>query len=327
MSDPRLKSLSHWVSAQFDGDNLKLEPASSDASFRRYFRVQPEPEKTLIVMDAPPEHEDNPAFVKVAALLEQASIHAPKVLAKNMEQGFLLLTDLGTTTYLAADQSDAAGSDVRYQAAVHALLKMQQNCSAQTLPSYDAKLLDFEMALFRDWLLLKHLGLKLSNVEEEILAQQFSFLRESALQQPQVFVHRDYHSRNLMDCGADSPGILDFQDAVKGPVTYDLVSLLRDCYRRWPDAQVNAWFDLWYNGATDLGLLNDASRAQVRQWFDWMGVQRHIKASGIFARLNHRDGKSNYLNDIPLTVSYIREIAGRYEALQPMLPILDRTPW
>lgn len=327
MSDARYNALKHWLSTLDGVDGVQLQPASSDASFRRYFRLQVSDGKTVIAMDAPPEHEDNAAFIHVASLLADAQVNVPEILAQNLHQGFLLLGDLGQTTYLAAMQASSdeqSWGREHYPLAIDALLNIQQ-CKADSLPKYDEALLNFEMELFRDWLLQRHLGLKLSDSDNAILDSQFSLLRQNALEQPQCFVHRDYHSRNLMD--APTPGILDFQDAVIGAVTYDLVSLLRDCYVQWPQSQVDEWFDHWFDQAIEKAVFEKIERSEMRRWFDFMGVQRHLKASGIFARLNHRDGKSGYLKDIPLTVGYIRQVAQQYEALLPLLKILDKTPW
>jgi|JFJP01.1.fsa_nt_gi N-acetylmuramate 1-kinase len=296
----RLQLLHQWLQQQTHRD-AELIPITNDASFRRYFRV------TLnnvphVVMDAPPEKEDCHPFVAIAQKLRNSGLNAPKVLASDLQQGFLLLTDLGSQLYLPLlNQSDA---DKLYRDAIAALVIMQERTPTDNIPLYDAKLLHTEMRLFTDWLLAKHLNLQLSDQENLQLTACFDLLARNALSQPQTFVHRDYHSRNLMYVPTHNPGILDFQDAVKGAITYDLVSLLRDCYIAGSPAQVYEWANYYYQLATQAGILQ-TNESQFLQWFDRMGVQRHLKASGIFARLWHRDGKAGYLPDVPRTLRYI----------------------
>ena len=305
--DPRLDLLHHWLERDLGWQDLRLAPASADASFRRYFRVAGRDRETVIAMDAPPGKEDVEPYLKVAGMLADIGVHAPRVLARNATDGFLLLTDLGSLTYLAelAARPDRAGG--LYADAIGALVRIQAGGAthAPDLPPYDERLLRFEMSLFTDWLLGRHLSLALSAAESAALVTAFDALVANALGQPRVFVHRDYHSRNLMVCAADNPGILDFQDAVHGPLTYDLVSLLRDCYVEWPQDQVVGWALDFRRRAMAAGLPAGDDEAQFLRWFDLMGIQRHLKASGIFARLWHRDGKPGYLPDVPRTLGYV----------------------
>ncbi|MCW8919440.1 MAG: phosphotransferase [Gammaproteobacteria bacterium] len=308
----RLEQLRHWLSAELRLPDYELAPASADASFRRYFRVSFDGE-SRIAMDAPPQQEESRPFVEVGELLARSGLHVPQILAHDLEQGFLLLSDLGSRPYL--DALDDRTVDRLYGDALGALAVMQACVPADDLPPYDEVLLQREMALFPEWFLTTHLGLDLSEAEQQLLADTFDLLVQSALAQPQAFVHRDYHSRNLMVC-PHNPGILDFQDAVRGPITYDLVSLLRDCYIAWPREQVEAWVQGYHDIALDHGIIRAPMSAQFLRWFDLMGVQRHLKAIGIFARLNHRDGKPGYLKDIPRTLGYVEEVSARYPELQ-----------
>ena len=313
--DPRLDLLRRWLEHELGWRDAGLAPASADASFRRYFRVT-RPDGTYVAMDAPPDKEDVAPYLRVAAMLGDIGVHAPRVLARNAADGFLLLTDLGSTTYLT-ELADRGRAPALYADAIAALARIQVRggAHASSLPPYDAKLLRFEMSLFPDWLLRRHLNLVLDEAETRELAAAFDRLVENALAQPRVFVHRDYHSRNLMVCPGDNPGILDFQDAVHGPLTYDLVSLLRDCYVAWPEDRVFAWALDFRRQASTAGLDAGADEAQFLRWFDLMGVQRHLKASGIFARLWHRDGKPGYLPDVPRTLEYIVQACARHADL------------
>lgn len=303
--DQRLDLLCSWLEQDLGWQDFRLAPASADASFRRYFRVTRAGE-TFVVMDAPPGHEDVAPYLRVAAMLAQIGVHAPAVLERNDLQGFVLLADLGSTTYLAA-LADRTRAGVLYRDALSALTRIQSRGAAyaEQLPPYDERLLRFEMSLFTDWLLGRHLQLELSPAEWADLRSVLDGLVSNALEQPRVFVHRDYHSRNLMVCADRNPGILDFQDAVRGPLTYDLVSLLRDCYLEWPLEQVREWALEQRDMAAASGVAVGADPAQFLRWFDLMGVQRHLKASGIFARLWHRDGKPGYLPDVPRTLGYV----------------------
>ncbi len=317
----REQLLREWLEAVLPAPLIRMAPASSDASFRRYFRVWYDGQ-TRVVMDAPPDKEDCRPFVAMAQALRELGLNAPEVLASNLDQGLLLLTDLGSRQYLAElDERSVPGL---YDDALAALARLQMggDPGSALLPPYDSALLLREMELFRDWFLGQLLGLDLSEDEHHTLDHTFALLADNALEQPRVWVHRDYHSRNLMITDPDNPGILDFQDAVVGAVTYDLVSLLRDCYVAWPRSQVEAWA-LDHRArlrAMGMGGLDDAG--QFLRWFDLMGAQRHLKAIGIFARLNLRDGKPGYLGDIPRTLGYVLDVAGRYSELARLHDLL-----
>lgn len=317
----RLELLKRWLDNELEFTDYTLAPASSDASFRRYFRVVHDG-ASFIVMDAPPEKEDSRPFIQVARQLVDAGLNAPEVLDEDLGQGFLLLSDLGSRPYLG--ELNEASVERLYGDALGALATLQ-TCACDSLPPYDRALLLREMELFREWLVGKHLGIALDATQNAMLDAAFGLLADNALAQPQVFVHRDYHSRNLMVTARNNPGILDFQDAVCGPVTYDLVSLLRDCYIAWPRTRVEDWALGYQELALQTGILREEHEdpAQFLRWFDLMGVQRHLKASGIFARLNHRDGKPGYLGDIPRTLGYITDMAGRHPALAPLCDFVE----
>lgn len=319
----RSSALRSWIKNIPGLEGAKIAPASSDASFRRYFRLQLPNGGSRIVMDAPPEHEDCKPFIKVARLLEQAGLNAPVCADFDEKNGFLLLSDLGSETYLARLKTDVAFAEQAYPAALDALVTLQAAGTplATDYPKYNHALLQQEMALFRDWLLGEHLRLHLDSEEQATLQHQFDLLAESALAQPVVLVHRDYHSRNLMTSESGVPGILDFQDAVLGPITYDAVSLLRDCYISWPDRQIYGWLRNYFERLREAGLVKTDFEKFAR-WFDLMGVQRHLKASGIFCRLLHRDGKDGYMADIPLTLTYIARVTSRYREMRPLHDLL-----
>ncbi|MGB6056522.1 MAG: phosphotransferase [Burkholderiaceae bacterium] len=325
-TDVRLLQLRDWLAA-LPAAQLRLDtlrPASADASFRRYFRLDTEDGGTLIAMDAPPPQEDVRPFLKVAALLADTGVSVPRVLAEDAAQGFLLLTDLGSTTYLQQLNPDSAHR--LYLDAIDALVQMQMHSRPGVLPEYDRTLLSRELALFPDWYVGKHLGLTLDAPQTQQLQQVFDALLANNLAQPQVYVHRDYHSRNLMVLAGDhagNPGILDFQDAVYGPITYDLVSLLRDAYIRWDEEMVLDWAIRYWERARRAGLPVNPDIDAFYRDFEFMGLQRHLKVLGIFARLYHRDGKDAYLKDMPLVMEYTRKTAQRYGALQPLLRLLD----
>jgi len=322
-SDERLQQLHSWLNDCLAISDYQLQPASGDASFRRYFRLSHNGHSD-IVMDAPPEREDSQPFVDISKALINLGLNAPEVIEQDLEQGFLILTDLGQQQYL--DVLNENNADKLYGDAMQALLSLQAGGEAEyAFPDYDRKLLMTEMELFRNWLLDQHLGMVLSETEHACLDEVFNLLAESALQQPQVAVHRDYHSRNLMLCDTHNPGILDFQDAVKGAVTYDLVSLLRDCYIAWPQVKVEAWVAGYHEQAVQAGILPEENEAQFIRWFDLMGVQRHLKAAGIFARLNHRDGKSGYMKDIPRTLDYVLQVSNKYSELQGLGKLVEKT--
>jgi len=321
--DLRQKELTEWAAKALNQTNLSLEVVSGDASFRRYFRAEVEGE-TWIAMDAPPEKEDSSSFVAIALYWLSQGIQVPTIHHYDLELGFLLLNDFGDNILLASLFSEApkaepkiASGDYYYGLAMHTLIEIQaiNPDSNYTLPLYDAELLQREMALFPDWLLEKKLGLTLSTNERSMLIQSFNILTESALAQPQVPVHRDYHARNLMVLKDDSLGVIDFQDAVLGPVTYDLVSLLRDCYIVWPDEKVEQWCQQYYALLQAQGRLS-FDWTQFKAWFDFMGLQRHLKAAGIFARLSLRDGKHGYLDDIPRTVDYLARVSRSHPSLK-----------
>ena len=313
--DPRLALLRHWLEDGLGWHEADLAAASADASFRRYFRVT-RPQGSCIAMDAPPDKENVEPYLAVAGMLAEIGVNAPRVLARNAGDGFLLLTDLGSVTYLT-ELADRRRAGALYADAIAALVRIQARGAghATRLPPYDEKLLRFEMSLFTDWLLGRHLGLVLGEAETSSLAAAFDLLVANALAQPRVFVHRDYHSRNLMVCEGENPGILDFQDAVHGPLTYDLVSLLRDCYIDWPQVLVVEWALEFRQQAAAAGLDAGADDGQFLRWLDLMGIQRHLKASGIFARLWHRDGKSGYLPDVPRTLGYVEQACARHADL------------
>ena len=318
-TDVRLELLTQWVKSYPGLDKADISVASADASFRRYFRVS-HAEGSMIVMDAPPEQEDVSPFIDITQRLEAANLRAPHIHASDLQQGFLLLDDLGRQDFLRGLNSDSV--DELYGDALLALLKIQV-ADTQGLPIYNKKLLASELSLFQDWYLGVHLGIELSQDQREQLSKVFSALIDNALEQPQVFVHRDYHSRNLMITAENNPGIIDYQDAVFGPITYDLVSLLRDCYISWPTGQVKTWALHYRDQAVANELLPPTQDQQFLRWFDLMGIQRHLKAIGIFSRLDHRDGKSGYLNDIPRTLNYVLENAPCYGETKPLLELLN----
>lgn len=332
-SDSRLLQLEQWLAGLFGARDFEVTTASADASFRRYFRVSRQGQ-TWIAMDAPPGKEDMGPYIRVSAMLVEVGVNAPKVLHRDEANGFLLNTDLGSQTYLAALD---AGADAEwlYREAIDALVAIQAGARqhAAQLPPYDDALLRREMGLFPEWFCEKHLGLQLSAAELEGIASTFDTLVAEVLQQPRVFVHRDYHSRNLMVTDGVShargghganPGILDFQDAVLGPVTYDLVSLLRDSYVQWPIERIHAWIEYFRATAQRSGVDVGTNAAQFQRWFDLMGLQRQLKVLGIFARLYHRDGKSGYLKDLPRTLSYVRQVVKNYSDLEFLATFIEQ---
>lgn len=333
-SDLRRQQLEHWLASLFGARDFTVTTASADASFRRYFRVSRQGQ-TWIAMDAPPGKEDMGPYIRVSAMLVDVGVNAPKVLHRDDTNGFLLNTDLGSRTYLT-DLDAGADAERLYHDAIDALVAIQARAAthhAAQLPPYDDALLRREMGLFPEWFCIKHLGLQLSETEVIGLANTFDTLVAEALQQPRVFVHRDYHSRNLMvtdgvshDEGGHgaNPGILDFQDAVLGPVTYDLVSLLRDSYVAWPIERIHAWIKYFRDVGQRSGVDVGANPAQFQRWFDLMGVQRQLKVLGIFARLYHRDGKSGYLKDLPRTLSYVRQVTKNYSDLDFLTSFIEQ---
>jgi aminoglycoside/choline kinase family phosphotransferase len=320
--DKRFEALKEWTGRVLGAGAFDIRPASADASFRRYFRIT-QGQRRLIVMDAPPDKGGMRSYITIARHFHALGLNVPEVLEQDHERGFLLVTDLGEQLY----QGNLNEQTVErlYGDALGALIVLQAGTSTTTdkfLPDYDETLLLREMEIFREWYLGRHLGLRLSAGQNRVLDEVFTQLARSALAQPRVWVHRDYHSRNLMATRLNNPGILDFQDAVLGPVTYDLVSLLRDCYISWPRERVEDWVKGYHELALQSGIPAGEDDARFLRWFDLMGVQRHLKASGIFARLNHRDGKPGYLADIPRTLGYVHEVSARYPELQPLQALL-----
>lgn len=362
----RLQKLTGWLHGQFPDRPFTLAPASADASFRRYFRISftGRDDGTLIAMDAPPEHEDCRPFLHVAKLFEHAGAHVPHVHAQDLGLGFLLLSDLGNTTYLQA--LNAGTAQRLYGAATDALINIQLASKENVLPPYDEALLRRELNLFPEWYIARHLGITLDDKQSAGLEECFRRILRNNLAQPRVYVHRDYHSRNLMyiespllnppphktplsnslpqaeeeanekwgkqaireaDARKDSflisPGILDFQDAVYGPITYDLASLFKDAYIHWEEADIMDWLIRYWEKARKTGLPVREDFGEFYRDYEWMGVQRHIKVLGIFARLYHRDGKDGYLKDMPLVMSYLRAACERYIDLKPLMNLLD----
>ena len=314
-SQDRISLLTQWLNSLAEGNFSAPLPASADASFRRYFRVHDAAANTSrIVMDAPPDKEDCSAFIHVTQLLRGVEVNAPAILAQDLATGFLLLEDLGSEPYLGL--LDDHSAERLYADAISAVIKMQG--INNHLPEYSDQRLQDEMALFESWYLNRHLDVTLNAAQQDTLAQCFKLLIDNATQQPQVFVHRDYHSRNLMRTSSNNPGVIDYQDAVIGPVTYDLVSLFKDCYIEWPRPRVEAWLKN-YLAASQLNVDFDT----LLRWFDLMGVQRHLKVLGIFARLNYRDGKAQYLDDLPLTLKYVVDACAQYTELKPLHELLQ----
>jgi len=322
--DDRLAALTRWVGELVGEPAPAIAPASADASFRRYFRATPRApwrgRPTLIAMDAPPPMEDCRPFVHVAGLLAAAGVNAPAVLAQDLERGFLLLSDLGTTTYLAALDERSAHS--LYVDAIDALIRFQRSSRDGELAPYDEALLARELALYPDWYVARHRGVALAPAQRAVLDDAFARILANNLAQPRVFVHRDYHSRNLM-VSTPNPGVLDFQDAVFGPITYDLVSLLRDAYIAWDEERQIDWAVRYWERARKAGLPVDPDFGAFWRDFEWMGVQRQLKVLGIFARLAHRDGKLGYLDDMPRVATYLRGACARYRELGPLLALVD----
>ena len=341
----RQQQINQWLTSLFPNENFTLAPASADASFRRYFRAT-FMDKSLIVMDAPPEHEDCKPFLHVGKLFENAGVHVPHVHAQDLAQGFLLLSDMGASTYLQTLNQDNASQ--LYESATDALIKIQLSSRENELPLYDEALLRRELNLFPEWYLAKHLGVTLTKKQSDDLEKVFQRILANNLAQPRVYVHRDYHSRNLMlsepnwqarfphlnplpQAGEEakekgnlltSPGILDFQDAVYGPITYDLASLFKDAYIKWDEELIIDWLIRYWENARKAGLPVRADFGDFYRDYELMGVQRHIKVLGIFARLYHRDGKEGYLKDMPLVTGYLRRACERYIDLKPLLNLL-----
>ncbi|MDO8826563.1 aminoglycoside phosphotransferase family protein [Methylophaga sp.] len=318
--DIRFQQLQQWLQSFVTDQNYSLTPASSDASFRRYFRLE-QLGGSYIIMDSPPEHEDNHAFIKVARLLEQYGLNVPHIYQQDLQRGFLILSDLGSVPYLS--MLSATTADELYKNAINSLITLQKiPCENQPLPKYDSALLQREMQLFGEWFLQKHLQL----TPPDWLTATYDLLIDNALSQPQVLVHRDFHSRNLMYLPGQAPGVIDFQDAVIGAISYDLVSLLRDVYIQWSPSQQKQWVEYYIEQAQQHGLLSAEQAEHFPRWFDLMGLQRHLKILGIFCRLNYRDNKPNYMNNLALTLNYVYQVCEQYPELQNLYQYLIEQP-
>jgi N-acetylmuramate 1-kinase len=325
--DQRLVQLNTWLGTLALVQPESRRPASADASFRRYFRLDVVPElraklgDTLIAMDAPPERENVPAFIHVQGLLLEAGVTVPAIVAEDVANGFLLLSDLGSTTYLQRLTVDNA--PFMYSDAVDALIKFQLHSEPGKLPEYDRAFIERELNLFPEWFIGKHLGITMTDAQKAQLDAVFEAIISTCLAQQQVFMHRDFHSRNLMFLEHGNPGVLDFQDAVFGPVTYDLASLLRDAYVQWDEEIVLDWVVRYWQRAKQVGLPVNPDIDSFYRDFEFMALQRHLKILGIFCRLNYRDGKANYLGDLPTVTDYVRKTANRYTVLKPLVRLLD----
>jgi aminoglycoside/choline kinase family phosphotransferase len=327
-ADERADALSDWLTAMLGTRDYALAPASEDASFRRYFRVTltaPYPPSgdapTLIVMDAPPPREHCAPFVRIAALLADAGVHAPAVLAQDLDRGFLLLTDLGRTTYLQA-LNDGNANDL-FSDALDALVHWQLATREGVLPPYDETLLRRELELFPEWYVGRHLGQSLTEAERRALSTLFDRIIAANLAQSTVFVHRDFMPRNLMRT-TPNPGVLDFQDAVIGPISYDVACLFKDAFISWAEERVLDWTIRYWERARRAGLPVPTDFSEFWRDVEWMGLQRHLKVLGIFARIRHRDGKPGYVEDTPRFIAYVRPVAQRYRELAPLAKLLDR---
>jgi aminoglycoside/choline kinase family phosphotransferase len=317
--DARARKARDWAARALGRQVKDFSPASADASFRRYFRLVSEG-GSWIVMDAPPEHEDCGPFLRVAALMNHARVHVPDVIAQDLERGYLLLSDLGNRTYL--DVLDEHNADDLFSDAIDALLHWQRASLPGVLPPYDAALLSRELGLFPDWYLLRHLRVSLGGDDAAAWAGVCKVLVEAALAQPSVYVHRDYMPRNLM-LSLPNPGVLDFQDAVYGPLAYDPICLFKDAFISWPAERVEGWLRQYWERASATGL-GVPAWPDFRRDCDWIGVQRHLKVLGIFARICYRDGKPRYLDDTPRFLRYVMEVAPKYPALHPLTALLER---
>jgi aminoglycoside/choline kinase family phosphotransferase len=323
-ADARLAELTRWVTRDLGLEVTSIRPASADASFRRYFRIE-RPSGSLVAMDAPPDRESLEPYIRTSAMLLDIGVNVPRVLEKNRAHGFLLLTDLGSRLYLT-ELKAGRNVDRLYEDALAALIRIQARgrVHAENLPPYDRARLEQEMQLLPHWFIEHHLDRSIDDGLRSALRVTFDFLLDEVLAQPRVFVHRDYHSRNLMICEGANPGILDFQDAVHGAVAYDVVSLLRDLYIVWPPERVHDWVLAYRSKAIAAGVNAGASDAEFLRWFDLAGVQRHLKVLGIFARLWHRDGKAGYLDDLPATLAYVLQASARYPQLAALNEFLER---
>jgi len=350
--DEALKGLFSWAQAQLSAQNWSMPvdgdlvgvALTGDAGMRRYYRLPTEP--SVLAVLAPPESEKNPQFVSIARYLREQGVHTPDVIAADFDRGFLLLEDFGDALY--SEELTDESAELLYGEARMSLLRLQQcpvtsiaDASAKseqallTLDNYDSRRLGDEMRLFEQWFVPELLGYQLSDSERVMLDGLYTQLESEALRQPQVWVHRDFHSRNLLYREGNAPGVIDFQDAVRGPITYDLVSLLRDCYVRWEPERVERWALGYGNMAVEVGLMAPVTQHRFLRWFDWMGLQRHLKVLGIFARLSLRDGKAAYLNDLPLVIRYLLEVSDNYVELdgfrawfeEVLLPLCEQQHW
>jgi N-acetylmuramate 1-kinase len=325
--DARLARLAEWLGSLDLVDAASLRPASSDASFRRYFRLDVVPAlrdklgATLVAMDAPPERENVPAFIHVQGLLQAAGVTVPAIVARDVDNGFLLLSDLGTTTYL--QRLDLDNASFMYSDAVDALIKFQMASQAGVLPEFDRAFVLREMNLFPEWFIGRHLGVEMNDIQRAQLDKVFEAITSNVLAQQQVYMHRDFHSRNLMFLDQGNPGVLDFQDAVFGPVTYDLASLLRDAYIQWDEDFVLDWVVRYWQSAKQVGLPVNPDIDAFYRDFEYMALQRHLKILGLFCRLNYRDDKPVYMGDLPTVMDYVRKTANRYTELKPLARLLD----
>ncbi len=325
--DTRLAQLTTWLAPLGLVDITSIRPASADASQRRYFRfdvvesMRAKVGDTLIAMDAPPERENVPAFVKVAELLLDAGVTVPAIVAQDVPNGFLLLSDLGTTMYLS--RIDVDNASFMYSDAVDAMIKFQLASQPDVLPEFNRAIIERDLIQFPEWYVGKHLGITLTDAQLDTIKKVFEAIISNVMAQQQVFMHRDFHSRNLMFMEQGNPGVLDFQDAMFGPITYDLGSLLRDAYIQWDEEQVLDWVVRYWQRAKQLGLPVNPNIDDFYRDFEFMALQRHVKNLGTFCRLNYRDGKPNYMGDIPILLDYVRKTCNRYIELKPLARLLD----
>ena len=322
-NDERVPQLVDWLESILGNTPDTIEFASEDASFRRYFRIGNNG-SSFVAMDAPADLEEFETFIRIAKKFKLIGLNVPDILAADHQNGFALMTDFGNTTYL--ERLSRANADALYEDAIDSLVLLQKATQTDVgfLPPYSCKLIVSEMELFREWYLKRHLQKAVSPAISDVLDHTFEILRAKAAEQPKVWVHRDYHSRNLMVVQNNNPGILDFQDAVYGPVSYDLVSLLRDCYIVWDQETIDQWILLYLNKARQAGLEFEFDRWQFIEWFDWIGIQRHIKVAGIFSRLNYRDKKSKFLEDIPTVMGYIESVTKKYPELRELHELVSK---
>ena len=326
--EKRYQLLKRWAIETLDSSQIEINPINSDASFRNYYRVSDHSGTTYVIMDSPPDKENNEQFIFISELLTKMEIPSTVVYAKDLSMGFFILSDLGPVTLLDRNMDTRIKTkrEKLYTEAINILLLIQKNGNnfVDQLPVYDLELLETEMNLFLDWYCIKELGISAAQLNEFNLGKCFKYLSESALKQFQLFAHRDYHSRNIMISKRGELGIIDFQDAVLGPIAYDLVSLLRDCYIELSENEIRHWLEVVYQRLINENLL-DISYEKFEVDFDLMGCQRHLKAIGIFSRLKHRDGKPNYMKDVPRTLGYLKKISKKYDVLEPLYNFVNST--